>query len=71
MGIQDRDYHREWWAKKTGYVERAAFRVALGRPRWRREERPGGERFIVPLLLTFALCTAVFVALKLVVKLLV
>lgn len=27
MGIQDRDYYREWWRKRTGYVERAQFRL--------------------------------------------
>lgn len=27
MGIQDRDYYKEWWRKREGYVERAAFRL--------------------------------------------
>jgi hypothetical protein len=27
VGIQDRDYYREWWRNKTGYRERARFRV--------------------------------------------
>ena len=26
MGIEDRDYHREWWNNKTGYVEKSIFR---------------------------------------------
>jgi hypothetical protein len=31
MGSDNRDWHREWWAKKTGYVERAAFRLPENR----------------------------------------
>lgn len=27
MGADNRDWYREWWRKKTGYVERASFRV--------------------------------------------
>ena len=27
MGIENRDWYRDWWRKKTGYVERASFRV--------------------------------------------
>lgn len=27
MGIQDRDYYREWWAKRNGFKEKAAFRL--------------------------------------------
>lgn len=32
MGMQDRDYYREWWAKKEGHVERSPMRVNLGKP---------------------------------------
>ena len=27
MGIDNRDWYRTWWRKKTGYVERASFRL--------------------------------------------
>lgn len=43
MGVHDRDWYRDWWRKKTGYVERASFRMgdhevrrALHRASWRR-----------------------------------
>lgn len=32
MGMQDRDYYREWWEKKEQHVEKSKFRVALGKP---------------------------------------
>ena len=28
MAADNRDWHRAWWRKKQGYVERAAFRVS-------------------------------------------
>jgi hypothetical protein len=27
MGLESRDYYRDWWRKKTGYEEKARFRV--------------------------------------------
>lgn len=43
MAADNRDWYRDWWRKKTGYVERAAFRVSekdrereLIRKAWRR-----------------------------------
>lgn len=30
MGSQNRDWYRQWWAKKMGYVERSAFRLGEG-----------------------------------------
>lgn len=30
MGTDNRDWYRDWWRRKTGYVERAAFRVGDG-----------------------------------------
>jgi len=32
MGVQDRDWYREWWAKKEGHVERSRMRINLGKP---------------------------------------
>lgn len=28
MGSDNRDWYRDWWRKKTGYVERSAFRLS-------------------------------------------
>lgn len=28
MAADNRDWYRDWWRKKTGYVERASFRVS-------------------------------------------
>jgi hypothetical protein len=28
MAGDQRDWYREWWRKRTGYVERASFRVS-------------------------------------------
>jgi hypothetical protein len=30
MAGDNRDWYRDWWKKKTGYVERAAFRMSEG-----------------------------------------
>lgn len=43
MGSHNRDWYRDWWARRTGYVERSAFRLGEGekvsrlrRGHWRR-----------------------------------
>ncbi len=43
MAVDGRDWYRDWWRKRTGYVERSAFRVSEGvrqrgvrRQEWRR-----------------------------------
>jgi hypothetical protein len=69
MGAEDRDWYRGWWRNKTGHVERALFRVALGGPRAFKREAPGAGRFILPAILTFVLCVLVFAALRLLAKL--
>ena len=28
MASDNRDWYRDWWRKRTGYVERAAFRIS-------------------------------------------
>ena len=28
MASDNRDWYRDWWRKKTGYVERASFRIS-------------------------------------------
>lgn len=30
MASDNRDWYRDWWRKKTNYVERAAFRISEG-----------------------------------------
>ena len=30
MAADNRDWYRDWWRKRTGYVERSAFRVSEG-----------------------------------------
>ena len=30
MAADNRDWYRGWWRKKTGYVERASFRISEG-----------------------------------------
>lgn len=34
MAVDQRDYYVDQIREREGYVERAAFRVPLGRPRW-------------------------------------
>lgn len=43
MGVDGRDWYREWWRKRTRYTERAAFRLGhhevsarKARAAWRR-----------------------------------
>lgn len=43
MASDQRDWYRDWWRKKTGYTERAHFRISFGehqrnqyRGAWRR-----------------------------------
>lgn len=38
MGMQDRDYYKEWWKKRTGYEEKASFRL----PAYSNEDDDGG-----------------------------
>lgn len=59
MGMQDRDYYREWWAKKLGYVERTPFRLSATPKKKIREWHP-----VLLVLLTAVICLFVFLALK-------
>jgi hypothetical protein len=31
MGMEDRDYYREWWAEKQGYTEKSKIRLPAKR----------------------------------------
>lgn len=33
MGSDNRDWYRDWWRKRTGYVERSSFRSSEGERR--------------------------------------
>jgi hypothetical protein len=70
MASDQRDWYRDFWRKKTGYVERAGFRVALGRPRLPRSEPTGSQRLIVPVVLGFLLLVVVGVVFRVAWKLL-
>lgn len=63
MGFQDRDYYREWWAKKEGYIEKSPLRMNLGKAKRRKQWHP-----VLVFLATFFLCAVVFGLLKLVVR---
>jgi hypothetical protein len=61
MGFQDRDYYREWWAKKQGFVERSRMRMPLGLPvsRWGEPQRKGWHPVLTGLA-TVAVCLCVW-----------
>lgn len=73
MGMQDRDYYREWWKEKQGYVAKPSFRSPV----------PGGEddrgaylrsaarekspwHPVLTLLATVAICGATYLVLLLI-----
>lgn len=39
MGSDNRDWYRDWWRKRTGYAERAAFRIGHDEHRRAKIER--------------------------------
>ena len=59
MGMQDRDYYREWWAKKDLLEEKSSFRVPVVQKQKSREWHP-----VLLVLLTSVICLFVFLALK-------
>lgn len=72
MGMQDRDYYKEWWAKREGYVEKARFRLPArgmsgvnlpGKPL--PSKRNSDWHWSLQLLLMFVICAAVFAFFKL------
>lgn len=46
MSGDNRDWYRDWWRKRTGYVERAAFRVSEADRQHRRYRRAWRSNFI-------------------------
>lgn len=51
MGTQDRDWHREWWAKKERYVERSDFRLPAAVVERRNARRVLRRRVMLALML--------------------
>ncbi len=67
MGFQDRDYYREWWAKKEGYVERSPMRMNLGkRPAFSRARvsLSPGWHWSLTLLATVVTCLVVWLVVR-------
>lgn len=59
MGMDNRDWYRDWWRKKTGYVERASFRVSSvqhSRDKYRHAWR---RNFVAVAVFTLAVFAAV------------
>lgn len=49
MGIQDRDYYREWWQKKVGYIEKARFRLPASQDgRGTDDDAAAGAEYLPP-----------------------
>ena len=55
MGSDNRDWHRDWWRKRMGYVERARFR--LPEVEYQRRLRSAARR---RLFFFLAFCLATF-----------
>ena len=61
MGMQDRDYYRDWWKKKLDHVERAPFRLPAAPTPVRRDI--GQWHPVLSILLFIAICSVTFLAL--------
>lgn len=62
MASDNRDWHRDWWRKKTGYVERAGFRMSEG-DRQRAKHAREWRAILVKLAL-FVLAVVVLIVVK-------
>jgi len=58
MAGDQRDWYRDWWRKRTGYVERASFRLGEGE-RKRERERSDWRRNWLGLLIVVAVLVAI------------
>jgi hypothetical protein len=54
MGSHNRDWYREWWARKTGYVERSSFRLGEGDKRLIRHRSQWRRNWLIVLAIVFA-----------------
>ncbi|MDR6890766.1 MULTISPECIES: hypothetical protein [Variovorax] len=50
MSSDDRDWHKDWWRRKTGYVERSAFRMSATEAVLRRQRATQRRRWFVTVL---------------------
>lgn len=62
MASDNRDWYRDWWRKKTGYVERAGFRISEADRQ--RAKHASEWRAIFVKLALFVLAVVVFVVVK-------
>lgn len=60
MAFDQRDYYRDWWRKKTGYVERASFRISEGDHK-RQKHKSAWRRIWIKVLILCVLLVAVVV----------
>lgn len=54
MGMDNRDWYRDFWRKKTGYTERADFRISEGEHRRNQHRRAWRLNFIRMAILVVA-----------------
>ncbi|ABD69148.1 hypothetical protein Rfer_1415 [Rhodoferax ferrireducens T118] len=73
MGMQDRDYYREWWKEKQGHVEKPSFRspVSVGEDDGAAYLRSAARKEsswhpVLTLLATAAICGATYLVLLLI-----
>ncbi len=59
MAGDQRDWYRDWWRKKTRYVERADFRVSFGELERSRRARAWRSQVLKVLALALLLAAAV------------
>lgn len=61
MASDNRDWYRDWWRKKTRYVEKASFRMSQGeRERQRYRSAWGRNLRLVAALVLIAVVVIVF-----------
>ncbi len=65
MAADNRDWYRDWWRKKTGYVERAGFRVSEA-DRQRQLHAKAWRSVLLKALILFLILAAVVVAKRLI-----
>jgi hypothetical protein len=64
MSVEHRDWYRDWWRKKTGYVERALFRRPAREVEREREVRFANWHPVLKVLAGAAAGVFVFVVLR-------
>lgn len=62
MSADNRDWYKDWWRKKHGHIERAAFRISAAEEK-RRAHR-SSWRTVFLKIAAFFLVAAVLIAIK-------